>query len=164
MAKGPLGSRRCVKSSRRKGLRLNPTEMAGRRGWPRISPILNLRGHRDSADIWTPSPRSISPTQQRTSKDYDTRTRSPKSATIIVTLVRCRIVRITSLLRELLQVYKLEKDVNKTLHTQTCKISTQTHRRAAESKLGMAKPKLAISMVSVVTQFHLGLKFRVLIV
>ena len=111
VAKGPLGSRRCVKSSRRKGLRLNPTEMAGRRGWPRISQILNLSGQRASADVWTPPPRSISPIQQRTSKDYDTRTSSPWPATIIIKLVRCRIVRITSLLRELLQVYKLEKGV-----------------------------------------------------
>ena len=37
MAEGPLESQRCGKNSRQNGLRVNPTEMAGGRGLPRIT-------------------------------------------------------------------------------------------------------------------------------
>ena len=60
--------------------------------------------------IWTPSPRSTINLQQRTSSDYDTKIRSLWFATITIKLVRWRMERITSLLREPIQVYKIKKD------------------------------------------------------
>ena len=48
----------------------------------------NISGQKATVGIWTPSPRSTSPFQQRTSSDYDTKIRSPRSAPITVKLVR----------------------------------------------------------------------------
>ena len=108
MAEGPLKSQRCVKGSCQKRQSVNPTEMAGGRGCT-ANHSLSTGGQKASVDIWTPSTRSTSPIQQRTSKGYDTRTRSPWSVTITIKLVRCRVEQITSLLIELLQRLQIQE-------------------------------------------------------
>ena len=49
---------------------------------------LNISGQNATVGIWTPSPRTTSPFQQRTSSDYDTIFRSPCKATITIKPVR----------------------------------------------------------------------------